>query len=113
MFNGLRVEEAKVLENYISKSDFKTYLKENQLNDSMFNSPKTDLLGNRKWMVTTSEDIVNIFNKNKYLYTEGSIYTIPKNNKVDSWYNTSDGKYYKSGDKLIVYNGIHLIASYK
>ena len=112
MFNGLRVEEAKVLENYISKSDFKTYLKENQLNESMFNSPKTDLLGNRKWMVTTSEDLVNAFNKNKYLYLEGSTYVIPKNSKVKNWYNTSDGKYYKSGDKLIVYNGIHLIASY-
>ena len=113
MYKGLRVDEAKVIENVISKTEFRYYLLDNPLNEDLLNKPKTDLFGNRTWMVTTSEDYVTIFNKNKYLYKEGSTYTIPKSSKVLYWYNTSDGKEYKSGDKITVSTGMHLIAEYK
>ncbi|MCI6627453.1 MAG: hypothetical protein MSH29_04085, partial [Tenericutes bacterium] len=113
MYKGLRVDEAKVIENAISKTEFRYYLLDNPLNEDLLNKPKTDLFGNRTWMVTTSEDYVTMFNKNKYLYKEGSTYTIPKSSKVLYWYNTSDGKEYKSGDKITVSTGMHLIAEYK
>ena len=113
MYKGLRVDEAKVIENAISKNEFRYYLLDNPLNEDLLNKPKTDLFGNRTWMVTTSEDYVTMFNKNKYLYKEGSTYTIPKSSKVLYWYNTSDGKEYKSGDKITVSTGMHLIAEYK
>ena len=113
MYKGLRVDEAKVIENAISKTEFRYYLLDNPLNEDLLNNPKTDLFGNRTWMVTTSEDYVTMLNKNKYLYKEGSTYTIPKSSKVLYWYNTADGKEYKSGDKITVNTGMHLIAEYK
>ena len=113
MYKGLRVDEAKVIENAISKTEFRYYLLDNPLNEDLLNKPKTDLFGNRTWMVTTSEDYVTMFNKNKYLYKEGSTYTIPKSSKVLYWYNTADGKEYKPGDKITVNTGMHLIAEYK
>ena len=113
MYKGLRVEEAKVIENVINKDEFRYYLLNNQLNENLLNNPKTDLFGKRSWMVTTSEDNVTIFNKNRYLYKEGSVYTIPKSSKVLYWYNTADGKKYKAGDKITVNTGMHLIAEYK
>ena len=113
MYKGLRVDEAKVIENAISKTEFRYYLLDNPLNEDLLNNPKTDLFGNRTWMVTTSEDYVTMFNKNKYLYKEGSTYIIPKSSKVLYWYNTADGKEYKSGDKITVNTGMHLIAEYK
>ena len=116
MFKGLRAEEAKVLNKYISKNEFRTYFLENQLNPNMISLPKTNLFGQRLWMVTTSDDRLNMINNKKYLMVEGSNYIVPEPlNKVNftNWYNTSDGKYYNPGDMLRIDMGTHLVAMYK
>ena len=92
------------------------YLLENQLNSNMVLLPKTNLLGKRLWMVTTSNDSLNGINDNKYLKLEGSNYVVPEPlNKTDfiNWYNTSDGKYYNPGDTFRIYTGTHLVEMYK
>ena len=72
--------------------------------------------GNNLWMVTTSDDLVNPFNKKKYLRKEDSYYTlpIPKNkNKFIGWLNTGDNKIYKPFDKVKVLHGTHFVAKYE
>ena len=116
LFKGLRVEEANVLSQYISKNEFRMYLLENQLNPNMILLPKTNLFGKRVWMVTTSDDNLNLLNKNKYLMTEGSKYVVPNpSNKLNfvSWYSTVDGKYYNPGDIIKINMGTHLVAIYR
>ena len=113
MFKGLRVEEGKILSNYLDYYTFKKYLESNQLNDDMLLKPNLNSNGNRVWMVTTSDDVVT--SKENYLYEEGSIYTLkePKNkNNFKYWYNTSDGNYYYSNDTIKVNYGTHFIAIY-
>ena len=113
MFKGLRVEEGKVLSNYLDYSTFRKYLLGNQLNENMLLKPLENASGNRIWMVTTSDD--NIQNKNDYLYEENSLYTLKEPlNKTNfkSWYNTSDGKEYKPNDIIKVIHGMHFIATY-
>ena len=108
MFKGMRVEEGKFLENYgFSKDLFRYYLMNNQVNDKMMRSVDTNSNGNRVWMVTTSKDIVNEFNKSTYLYEEGTLYKLPSTN--GKWYSTSENKYYNSGDKVKVLHGMHFI----
>lgn len=71
---------------------------------------------NNLWMVTTSDDLVNPFNKKKYLRKEDSYYTlpIPKNkNKFIGWLNTGDNKIYKPFDKVKVLHGMHFVAKYE
>ena len=64
--------------------------------------------GNRYFMITTCFDEVNENNIDKYLYKEGSIYTVPKN-KGKYFIDTSDNtKIYKPGEKIKVQNSIHL-----
>ena len=62
---------------------------------------------NRYWMVTLDTDNINATNKEKYLKKEGSTYTLPKDDNVKYWYNSSDNKYYKPGSKVKVYHGMH------
>ena len=115
MFKGLRAEEGKVLSQYISKDEFRAYLLENQLNPNMVLLPKTNLFGQRLWMVTTSDDSLNMINSNKYLKVEGSNYIVPeplKKANFINWYNTSDGKYYNPGEKIRIDMGTHLVAIY-
>lgn len=108
MFKGMRVEEGKFLENYgFSKDLFRYYLMNNQVNDKMMRSVTTNSKGNRLWMVTTSKDNVNEFNKSNYLYEEGSNYKLPLIS--GKWYSTSENKYYKSGDTVKVLHGMHFI----
>ncbi len=114
MYQGLRVEEGKVLSQYISLEEFKKYLLLNQLNDNMILKPKTDSNGNRLWMVTTSDDIVT--NKNSYLKKENEEYLLKEPvNKLNFkyWYNTADGKKYKPNDKVKVIHGMHFVAVYE
>ncbi len=114
MFKGLRVEEGKVLENYLDYNTFKNYLLFNQLNDDMLLKPNTNSSGNRVWMVTTSDD--NVIDYSNYLYEEGSYYTLkePCNNSgFKYWYNTSDGKNYYPCDNVRVDYGMHFIAIYE
>ena len=64
--------------------------------------------GNRYFIITTCFDEVNENNIDKYLYKEGSIYTVPKN-KGKYFIDTSDNtKIYKPGEKIKVQNSIHL-----
>lgn len=72
--------------------------------------------GTNLWMVTTSDDLVNPFNKKKYLRKEDSYYTlpIPKNkNKFIGWLNTGDNKVYRPFDKVKVLHGMHFVAKYE
>ena len=109
MFKGLRVEEGKVLENYLDFNTFRNYLIYNQLNEDMLLKPDTNSLGNRLWMVTTSDD--NVINCSDYLYEEGSYYKLKKpKNGFKYWYNTADGKYYSPNDVVCVDYGMHFIA---
>lgn len=114
MFKGLRIEEAKVLSEYISKDEFRFYLLNNQVNENMWKKPMIDTLNNRVWMVTTSDDIVD--NKSSYLIKEGEYYTLKEplqSNNFIYWYNTSDGNRYYPGDKIQIWNGTHFVAVYK
>lgn len=109
MYLGFRAGEGKYLKDYISLEDFKYHLKHFQYNLEYL-LPPISKLGNRYWMVTTSEDIVNDFNKDKYLVMEGSIYTLPKGPKM--WYCHSDNKYYYPGDKVTIWFGSYFEAIY-
>ena len=108
MYKGLRAGEAKVLVNYqyITTKEFKDYLRYNQMNKDMLLEPVTKN-NKRFWMVTTSLD--NVTNKDDYLYPEGSTYTLPKS-KTKCFYNTSDNKCYKPGERVKVHLGMHFIA---
>ena len=116
LFKGFRAEEAKTFESYLDKDGFKEVMTNIILNPNRIELPKTNLLGKRMWMVTTSNDNVNVINKNKFLKEEGSNYKIPtpKNSKgFVNWYNSADGKYYNPGDIITVETGIYLEAIYK
>ena len=113
MFKGMRAEEGKVLEPYMSLGMFRKYLIENQLNDNMLREPNVNDNDKRVWMVTTSDDIFS--NYEDYLYEEGSFYVLnnPKNkNNFKYWLNTSDNQIYYPGDKVRVDLGMHFIAVY-
>lgn len=116
MFLGLRMEEAKILNNYgLDKDTFIYYLKYNQLNKVMLKEPIKQF-GKRLWMVTTSDDDINILNKNSYLLKEGSYYTLknPKTFKnFIGWYNTGNNKVYNIGDTVKIYYGTYFKALYK
>ncbi len=106
MFVGLRAEEGKHLNNYgLDLNTFKYYLSKNQSNEEMLLPVDTNSSGKRVWMVTTSKD--NLMFNNKYLYVEGSYYVLPITSS--RWFNTSNGKYYNSGDKVLVNHGMHFI----
>lgn len=115
MFKGLRVEEGKVLQEYISLDEFKYYLLTNQMNLDILSSPLKNEFGKNVWMVTTSDDIILSDNKDKYLVEEGALYKLPEpkiNDKFLYWYNTSDGKKYYVNDSVIIWHGTHFVAMY-
>lgn len=94
MYIGLRAKEGKYLQNYgMSKEMFLWYLANNQLTDEMLPIKKNSK-GNLMFYVETSLD-------NKcFLLEEGSIYTLPKNDKVSKYLDTSQNKYYLPGEKV-------------
>ena len=101
MFKGFRASEAKYIVNlgYMSDEMLKYYFKENQSNPDMVRKPIT-FFNIRYWPVS--------IDNNKYqLVKEGNTITLPNSNK--RYYNTSDNKYYKSGDKVKIYHGTHFI----
>ena len=115
MFKGLRVEEGKVLEEYISLEDFKYYLLTNQMNLDILKTPIKNKLGKNIWMVTTSDDVVVDSNKSKFQVEEGSIYELSEPKNKDNflyWYNVSDGRKYNIGDKIEIWHGTHFVATY-
>lgn len=109
MYLGFRAGEGKYIRDYVPLEEFSYHLKNFQYNLEYL-LPPISKLGNRYWMVTTSEDIVNDFNKSKYLVKEGSIYTLPKGPK--KWYCHSDNKYYYPGDKVTIWFGSYFEAVY-
>ena len=116
LYKGFRVREAGFLvkNNMVSLSDFKMYISSLIVNPKMIRTPITKN-DNRYWMVTTSEDIVNDFNKQKYLLEEGTTYILPKSKEHDfkGWLNTSDNIIYQPGDEIKVSHGTHFKAIYK
>ena len=109
MFIGLRAEEGKYLNNYgLDLNTFKYYLKNNQTNENMLLKVKTNKNNKRLWMVTTNYD--KVLDYNKYLYEEGSYYELPRIIGVNKWYSTSENKYYKPGDRVLVNHGMHFIS---
>ena len=109
MYNGLRAGEGKFLNNYgLDLNTFKYYLKQNQTNDSMLLPVDKNSNGKRLWMVTTDKD--KVLNYKEYLYEEGSYYKLPIVLGVNSWYSTSEDKYYKPGSLVKVNNGMHFIS---
>ncbi len=110
MFKGMRVEEGAYLENFgLTYEIFKYYLATNQVNEEMMRNVDTNENGKRIWMVTTSRDIVNMFNETLYLLEEGTNYKLPSYDGVSKWYSTSENKYYKPGDTVKVVHGMHFI----
>lgn len=114
LFKGFRVKEAGFLinNNFITLNDFKKYITTLVMNETYLKNPVTNINGKRTWMVTTSLDNVNDFNKKDFLFEEGSTYILPKSNKVKKYYSTSENIYYKPGDKVTVWHGMHFIAIY-
>ena len=108
LFKGLRMTEAKYLENegLVSKNQLVAILKGTMVNSFRTKKPITKN-GNRYWMVTLDSDIVTSQNRAKYLIKEGNYYKLPSNGDSKTWYNSSDNKYYKSGDKVKVFTSMH------
>ena len=76
---------------------FKNYLLNNQLNEDMI-LPYPEISGRKIFRVSTNTGL----SKN---ILEGSIYTVPEGN----WLNSVDNKIYKTNDKLIISSSTHLI----
>lgn len=115
MFRGMRAEEGKALIKYgIDLEEYKKFINIVTNKDSMWLSPIKNS-GKNMWMVTTSLDNVNNFNKKEFLKEEGSIYKLPKVNMKNfvGWLNYADNKMYKEEDKITIYHGMHFEAIFK
>ena len=94
MFIGLRAEEGKYLQKYgMSKELFAWYLMNNQLTNEMLPINKNE---NGELLFSVETELDN----RCYIYPEGSIYILPKNDKVKRYLDTSQNKYYKPGDSV-------------
>ena len=62
--------------------------------------------GEMYFIVTTSEDKVNLLNFNNYLHKEGSTYQLPQEG-AKYFIETSTNKEYKPGETIIVENSMH------
>lgn len=102
MYKGFRAGELAILldKGQSDLETFKTYITELIINTSMVKEP---IMKNnsRYWPVSTSKS-----NNNK-LVKEGSYYQLPKLKNNKKWYSTSEHKYYKSGEKVQVWTGMH------
>lgn len=117
LFHGLRAQDGAVIVKYkyMTEKQFFNVFKELLTNHDLLLEPNKDKDNNRIWMVTTSDDVVNNQNKDKYLHKENSKYILPEpiNKKgFYKWYSTMDNKYYNPGDEITVYHGTHFIAIY-
>ena len=108
MYKGFRAGEVAILlnNNLTTIPLFKDYISNMVMADDMLLPP---ILKNneRYWMVTTDNDTV--FKKEDYLVKEGDIYTLPMTPNGERWYSTSENTYYKPGDKVQVWTGMHFI----
>ena len=112
LYKGFRVQESGYLinNNILDLDSFKYYINDLIINPYMIKKPITKD-GSRYWMVTNSYDDITDYNKEKYLYKEGTMYTLPKIEGVKYWYSTADNKIYKPGVKIEVVHGLHFIAN--
>lgn len=113
LYDGIRMGEAKYLINQ-GIINVEEYV--NRFNSIEFLPIPTDENGNNQWMITTSYDLENNL-KGQY-YTEGSFYELPIAKAYDEkefigWYNSSDNKFYQSGDLVKVRYGMYFEAIYK
>lgn len=115
MFKALRVDEGKFVVNqgYISFELLKSYLSSNPSNSYYFKDLPKNNNGKRLLMITTSLDNVNLYNKYKYIYEEGSYYTLPIRNNIKCYMNTTNNTCYGSGSKIKINTSTHFIAIYK
>ena len=94
MYIGLRAKEGKYLQKYgMSKEMFLWYLMNNQLSEEMLPISKND---NNELLFSVETELEN----KCYLLPEGSIYTLPKNDKVLKYLDTSQNVYYLPGDRV-------------
>lgn len=100
MYKGFRAGEVAVLlnSNKTSIESFRAYIKYLVLADYMMQEPITKN-GTRYWPVSTDTKL----NKKPTLVKEGDYYKLP----FGKWYSTSENKYYKTGDKVQVWTGMH------
>ena len=112
MYKALRVDEGKYVvdQGMISFELLKYYLASNPANSYYFKDlPKNDN-GKRLIMVTTSLDDVNLYNRYKFIYEEGSYYTLPIKNNIKCYLNTTNNTCYSGGSKIKVDTSTHFIA---
>ena len=100
MYKGFRAGEVAVLlsSDKTSIESFRAYIKYLVLADYMMQEPITKN-GTRYWPVSTDTKM----NKKPTLVKEGDYYKLP----FGKWYSTSENKYYKTGDKVQVWTGMH------
>lgn len=103
LYKGLNLRNALSLINKALNTNFlNSFVSSNTL-------PQINRNGENYFIVTTSEDKVDMQNIEKNLYKENSIYKIPI--KGPAYYiETSTNKIYKAGEKITVTNSIHLKA---
>ncbi len=103
LYKGLNLRNAKLLLNKKLNTEFlSNFIEERTIEPITKN-------GKRYFMVTTSLDNVNESNVDKFLYKEGSIYTLPKEN-AKYYIETSTNKRYEPGHSVKVENSIHFKA---
>lgn len=103
LYKGLNLKNAKLLLNKQLNAKFLSNFVEERTIEPISKN------GKRYFMVTTSLDNVNESNVDKFLYKEGSIYTLPKEN-VKYYIETSTNKRYEPGHSVKVENSIHFKA---
>ncbi len=106
LFYGLRAQDGAVLikYNYINMTEF-TYVFTGLLMNKQFIQNPNNILGKRIWSVSIDNSYYNRF-------FEGYDFTLPKNNKVKCYLNTSNNICYKPGSIVKIWTGTHFISKY-
>lgn len=114
MFRALRVDEGKYVvdKGLISFDLLKLYLASRPANPEYFKDLPKNNNGKRLITITTSLDNVNLYNKYKYTYEEGSYYTLPSQYGVKCFLNTNNNTCYEKGTRIKVDISTHFIAVY-
>ena len=115
MFKALRVDEGKFVvdQGMITFDLLKLYLASRPANPVYFKDLPKSINNKRLITVTTSLDNVNLFNKYKYTYEEGSYYELPNMFNIKCFLNTTNNTCYEKGSKIRVDTSTHFIAIYK
>jgi hypothetical protein len=116
LFKCFRLEETKYLVDtgLVTLSEFADLFQNYLMNNNRKLPPIKNELGNRMWMVTTSDN-TDLCNRD-YLLEEGSTYMIPNPENEENflyWYNHSDNKNYNPGEEIEVDSSMYLEAIYE